>query len=375
MSHRSAHNRTMRFLHTADWQIGMAAAHAGEAASRIRQARVDSARRVLEAAREHSVEFIILAGDTFEHNGLSRAAVAEIVRLLAAAHCPIFLIPGNHDPLQPGSVWDHPAWAAATNVNILREPRPITLAGGMLFPCPIMRKRSDHDPTAWIPNETGGGIRVGIAHGNTGDLISEGGYPIAFDAATRAGLDYLALGHWHSTTLFTSLGAVHMAYSGTHETTRFGELDSGNALLVDIPKPGSAPVVTKLRTGTLVWEQISETITEQGKLADISRSLNAIPDASNRLVEVNISGLLFERECEELDRIRHASAQFLYARIQDVGLRPAPDDDDWIRILPAGVIREAAERLRGLASTAGEQGAVATQALRELYAIHSEVRP
>jgi hypothetical protein len=165
----------MRFIHTADWQIGMAAAHVGEAAGRVRQARVDSARRVLEVAREHSAEFIILAGDTFEHNGLSRASVAEIVQILAAAHCPIFLIPGNHDPLQPGCVWDHPAWAAATNVNILREPKPMAVVGGVLFPCPIMRKRSDHDPTAWIPNETSGGIRVGIAHGNTGDLIGEGG--------------------------------------------------------------------------------------------------------------------------------------------------------------------------------------------------------
>src|SRR6185295_16530223 len=98
MSHWSEQNRTMRFVHTADWQIGMAAAHVGAAASRVRQARVDSARRILDAAREHSAEFVILAGDTFEHNGLSRASVAEIVRILAAAHCPIYLIPGNHDP-------------------------------------------------------------------------------------------------------------------------------------------------------------------------------------------------------------------------------------------------------------------------------------
>jgi DNA repair exonuclease SbcCD nuclease subunit len=41
----------MRFLHTADWQIGMKASYVGEAVVRVRDVWVAAARRVLEAAR------------------------------------------------------------------------------------------------------------------------------------------------------------------------------------------------------------------------------------------------------------------------------------------------------------------------------------
>ena len=41
----------MKFLHTADWQIGMKAAHVGEAGARVREERLAAAKRVVEAFR------------------------------------------------------------------------------------------------------------------------------------------------------------------------------------------------------------------------------------------------------------------------------------------------------------------------------------
>ena len=49
----------LRFLHTADWQIGMKASHVGEAGTRVRDERVAAARRVVEAARAAGVEFTL----------------------------------------------------------------------------------------------------------------------------------------------------------------------------------------------------------------------------------------------------------------------------------------------------------------------------
>ena len=53
-----------------------------------------------------------------------------------------------------------------------------------------------------------------------------------------------------------------MAYSGTHETTKFGERDSGNALLVEIASRGSTPVIESIRTGGLQWTVIEESLTD-----------------------------------------------------------------------------------------------------------------
>ena len=57
----------MRFVHTADWQIGMKAAHAGSAGARVREERFKAAARVVDQARRSGAEFMLLAGDTFEH--------------------------------------------------------------------------------------------------------------------------------------------------------------------------------------------------------------------------------------------------------------------------------------------------------------------
>ena len=56
----------VKFVHTADWQIGMKAAHVGAVGKRVRSERLESARRVVEAAASRQADFIIVAGDTFE---------------------------------------------------------------------------------------------------------------------------------------------------------------------------------------------------------------------------------------------------------------------------------------------------------------------
>jgi hypothetical protein len=241
-----------------------------------------------------------------------------------------------------------------------------------------MARRSQEDPTAWVNTEGLEGIRVVVAHGNAGELMAEdGGFPIAIDTPERTHADYVALGHWHSTVQFRSNGAVRMAYSGTHETTRFGEPDSGNVLLVKIPEPCSPPEVSVKRVGRLRWHQVgtSQTITAPGKLAEIARTLTQIPDPQDSLVEVALSGLLFECDRDEVARIEGLASRFLHARMGRSQLRPAPNDENWIEHLPAGAIRMGAGRLQKVAGAGGDAGEIATEALLNLYTFAQEVRP
>jgi len=124
----------MRFLHTADWQIGMKASHVGEAGSRLREERLDAARRIIEAAGSAAADFILIAGDTFEDNGVDRILVQKVADILSGFSGPVYIIPGNHDPLLPGSVWEHPAWIATANVHVLREEKAVEIPGGILYP-------------------------------------------------------------------------------------------------------------------------------------------------------------------------------------------------------------------------------------------------
>lgn len=372
----------MRFLHTADWQIGMKAAHVGEAGVRVREERLAAARRVVEAARKAGAQFMLIAGDIFEDNGVDRVLVQKVADILAGFASPVYVIPGNHDPLTPGSVWEHPVWRSTDNVRVLREEKTVEVPGGFLFPCPAQEKHSAKDPTAWIKTSEGKGIRIGIAHGTVeGIHQEEPDYPIPRDAAIRAGLDYLTLGHWHSTTTYAAQdGAVRMAYSGTHETTKFGERDSGNALLVEIPGPGAPPVITPVRIGGLVWTVIEEELRVSGDLARLRERIEAIEAPGSTLLEIRIAGLLPAVDREEIVRMREILAsRFLFGRVEALRVRPSPEDENWVAGLPAGVLREAGDKLRELADPQysglrpeGVSPAVASRALLELYALISE---
>ena len=372
----------MKFLHTADWQIGMRAAHVGAAGVRVREARLDAARRVIEAGRQAGVEFVVVCGDTFEDNGVVRVLVQRVADILAGFGGPVYVTPGNHDPFMPGSVWEHPVWRSSDNVHVLREEIPIDVPGGTLFPCPAREKHSGKDPTTWIPAGASRGIRVGLAHGTVeGVHQEEPDYPIPRDAAVRAALDYLAIGHWHSTAIYPAPdGALRMAYSGTHETTKFGERDSGNALIVEIAEPGAAPVVTQIRTGELAWRVIEEELRQPGDLARLRESVEALESPAVTLLDLRVEGLLSAQDRDELARIEEILAsRFIFGRIDSTRLRPSPSDDSWIDGLPAGALREAATKLRELADPAyvgprpqGASPEVACRALLELYALASE---
>ena len=392
----------MKFIHTADWQIGMKALHAGAVGARLREARLAAARRVVDEAAKQGAQFILMAGDTFEDNGVDRVLVQKVADILGGSSVPVYVIPGNHDPLVPGSVWDHPAWAEQDKVRVLRQAEPLEVPGGTLYPCPVLEKHSRKDPTAWIGagRATAEGARIGVAHGTVeGMPQADPDHPIPRDATLRASLDYLALGHWHSTALYEDPGgggAVRMAYSGTHETTRFGERASGNVLLVEIAQPaavalaggaGSRPNITPLRTGGLQWLTHTGEIGRQGDLARVRALVEGLESPENTLIEVRLLGLLPGCEGPELARLAEVlESRFPYHRLDTGGLRPSPEDDSWLEGLPQGVLRQAALQLRemanpeqalsagGLRPPLGVSPRVAAQALMELYALAQEAR-
>ena len=372
----------MKFIHTADWQLGMKAAHVGEAAARVREERLAAARRVVGAARDQGAEFVLIAGDTFEDNGVERALIQKVADILGGSRVPVYLIPGNHDPLTPGSVWEHPAWKSMEHVHVLREDKPVDIPGGILYPCPVKDKRSRKDPTAWIPSREAGAIRIGLAHGTVeGVPQPEPDHPIPRDAATRAGLDYLALGHWHSTAVYPAPdGSVRMAYCGTQEVTRFGERDSGNVLVVEIVGPGAPPLVTPVRTGGLDWMVIEKDIREPGDLQRVCHDIESQGNPGSTLVEVRLKGLLTAAERDEVARIEEILAsRFLFHRVDTSGLRPSPEDTSWLAGLPPGVLQNVAARLQELSDPGfagqrpeGTSPDVAARALMELYALMTE---
>src|SRR4030043_2014520 len=126
----------MKFLHTADWQIGMKVQSVGKAGHRVREERLAAGRRAVEAAKSNQVDFVLIAGDVFENNGIQRGLGQKVADIMAEFGGPGYIIPGHHDPLMPGSVWEHPAWKSTRNVHLLLEEAPLHRDEFILYPCP-----------------------------------------------------------------------------------------------------------------------------------------------------------------------------------------------------------------------------------------------
>ena len=168
-----------------------------------------------------------------------------------------------------------------------------------------------------------------------------------------------------------------MAYSGTHETTKFGERDSGNVVVVEIEQRGSPPKPTPVKTGRLDWRTIERTVDQPYSLEALIEELGKIDQPTNVLVRVLLEGVLFPEDRHPLVRIEELLAsRFLFGFLESSHLIPAPDGEGWIESLSSGSFREAAIKLRSQAAQSpnSEERAVATQALLQLFELHERSR-
>lgn len=178
---------------------------------------------VLATARALRADIVLLAGDTFETNQLSPTLIDRAGNLLADAGMPIVLLPGNHDPALPHSVYLKGGYAQIANLAILgvTHDEAVSFAAFDLE----IRGRAHRD-YADMPPLSGPWPRVTrwqivIGHGHyeppatrANPLFPSWVFGDEEIAATAA--DYLALGHWDR-PMRVGDGAVPAYYSGSPE--------------------------------------------------------------------------------------------------------------------------------------------------------------
>ncbi len=71
-------------------------------------------------AAEAGAEFVVVAGDVFEHNQLDPRVVSQSLEAMRAIGIPVYLLPGNHDPLDASSVYTSALFIAECPANVHR---------------------------------------------------------------------------------------------------------------------------------------------------------------------------------------------------------------------------------------------------------------
>jgi DNA repair exonuclease SbcCD nuclease subunit len=285
----------VRFVHTADWQIGMRGGGLGAAGELVARERIRAVDRLLAEAQTRSASFVVACGDLFEHNQVAQELVEEVARVIAAHRgVTVHAIPGNHDLAGPGSVWNRSALRAVPNLHVHTDTGPVVLADATLHPFPVRARGAVSDPLAELPDlATEPGVQVALAHGHL-TSITFGAHeddirlPLGPGHVDRATLDYLALGHWHGMRLVPGRdGATRIGYSGTPEQTSFRETSAGNALLVEIEKKGAPPAIEAFRVGAFHWATLSFAFAGD---TDVERLRGSVRSCGADFLELEVSG-------------------------------------------------------------------------------------
>ncbi len=364
----------MRFIHTADWQVGKPFRQFGDREPLLRQARLNVIETIGRLALREGALHVLVAGDIYDTDSPTHRTLREpLERMRALPSVQWHLLPGNHDPHRPQGLWDRVrAGGVPENVHLHLTAEPFALDGSAtLLPAPLTRRSESTDLTAWMDRaETGPGqIRIGLAHGSVTGFSSESeaSNPVDPRRPEMAGLAYLALGDWHRTVRIGD----RLWYAGTPEPDRAGSQEIGQVLLVDSAGPGAVPLVTQQDVGTYRWLDREARMGEVNALDDLESGLRSLSGLSSTLLRLRLSGTLPLAQRIELDRrLQDLTAAMFNLQTDLEGLLLRPTAADLEEIDFGGVLRQAADRLKAMVDDGAGDAAHrrhAEQALIELF--------
>jgi len=364
-----------RFVHSSDLHIGKRFGNfPEELRGRLREARHAIIGRLAEQARANAADAVLLAGDTFDTETPTPAMLRQAIAAMAD-HRPLrwVLLPGNHDSLLAEALWSAARASLPDNVLLAMTAAPLEIApGATLLPAPCTARRPGRDLTDWMDRAATpeGHLRIGLAHGAIQSFCEDGAAAdvIAPDRATRAGLDYLALGDWHGQLRIDE----RTWYSGSPEPDRFKHPAPGRALAVSIAGPGAAPEARPVDTGAFQWRMAE--LRFLGSEDAAAALADLLPPAARRqtLLRIVAGGRIRPGTRLALaETLAAVAPEFAQLVLEDEGLVTECASGDLDSIDRAGALRQAAEALLAEslagARTSAEQ-AVARGALDRLFA-------
>jgi DNA repair exonuclease SbcCD nuclease subunit len=381
MTHAGEEDIVLRFLHTADWHLGRRfRSFTQEQELKLTRARLDVLDRIFLAAERFAVNAVLCAGDLFDEPCPDAEWWEQVAARLQKRKWkdrPVFLLPGNHDPLVPESVWakDHkfrsllPDWVHIVDRNDFEFALP---NNAVLYAVPCTSKAGQRDPTELIPKRAPGDdrIRIGMVHGSTFDVKDcQTNFPIAVDAALSCGLDYLAIGDTHGFR-FVPPDRVQppTIYPGTPEPTAFDERDPGSVAVVFVSRQRYATVKAE-RVARWTWEE------KEVRTVDELRALVRRSDLGDRVlrlrVQMRVPAPAYEETEGLLEELEGTSARHGLVGVLELdrqGLELETDDVDvYCTDLPE-VLQSTVRQLKTAAEDP-EQRQIAQRALFHLYRV------
>jgi len=332
----------LRLLHTADVHLGARHTDLGERAAILRERQFAAFRATIDLAIAESVDLLLIAGDLFDSNTQPRRSVERVAAELgrvARASIRTVVIPGTHDVYDGASIYrsyDLAAMARAGGdwITVLTPDQPSVVfpsidavVHGRVFDT----KRAPRSPLYGldVSVDKRATWKIGMVHGSLLIPGKTDGDEVVFteDEVARSGLDYLALGHWHS-AIEGRAGSVTYAYSGAPEPVALDQDGAGHVLLVTLDDRGGRRRVSiePRRVGQTRTEALDLDVGRIHSQPDLIDQLGQRSD-SNLALSVRLTGLYPDDLDLDLDEVERAlSPSFLRFRLRDLSIPNVPDE-------------------------------------------------
>jgi len=243
----------MKFIHTADIHLGKSFAFLGDKGIHLREAQLRTLKRIADLAQSESVDFLIIAGDLFESNEISSRLIKKTIEILKSVDpIPVLISPGTHDLLDEESVYNRKEFRDS-NIKVFGiDGTVIKVKDAAIHGRPNDTKQGGVHPLEELTSDSSAKFNIAVIHASVEieGKSNPDDYLVNTKEIENSGMDYIALGHWHRMSDFSTKG-ITAWYSGSPEVTKFDEADkAGYVLLVNLD---GKTVVEPKKIGHYEW--------------------------------------------------------------------------------------------------------------------------
>jgi DNA repair exonuclease SbcCD nuclease subunit len=185
--------------------------------------RLENLPKVLRTAAEVNADIVLLAGDSFDNHRQPEPLLQRASQILRDYAKRVVILPGNHDPLTPDSVYRRGGLANVPNVSILGLNVDETVIFSDLDLGIWGKAHLDYTDMSPLSSPGRRAMRwhIAAAHGHYVDEIRDpnrliGSWLIHREELEATDADYVALGHWNQAIKVGDNGK-HAYYSGSPE--------------------------------------------------------------------------------------------------------------------------------------------------------------
>jgi len=236
--------KPVRFIHTSDIHLDTSFSGSGfpsRLGDRKREAIRGTFRRVLEDARLHAADLVLIAGDLFEHDRVTPDTIEFLKQQFESlGSIRVFISPGNHDPFIHGSPYREEKWPA--NVHIFCEEafQSVELPdlGIRITGFGFTHDRMEDHPFLKLSPLRGDLVNIVISHASDINRVPSGKTrhgPFTIEEVAGKNVQYCALGHYHQQrVVVNAIDETQVWYSGIPEGRGWDEEGQCGYLLGEI---------------------------------------------------------------------------------------------------------------------------------------------